>query len=258
MRLGGRTVLTDPFLTDYASPLAGVGPRRYVPPGLAIGDLPLIDLIVVSHNHYEHLDLRTIAALPERERTTVVVPLGLGRYFATRGFRDVRELGWYGATRVGPLAVKALPAIHFSKRGLFDRNRTLWASFAIEAEDGSRLYFGGDTAYGPVFAEIGEREGPFDLAMLGIGAYEPRAVMSASHATPEEAVRIARDLGARRIVGMHWGTIVLTPEPPFEAPARFRAAAEALGYAADEVWLLRIGESRSLPPPTARAANRPT
>lgn len=245
IRLAGRTILTDPFLSDHASPIAPLGPRRFAPAGLAPQRLPPVDVLLLSHNHYDHLDLPTVEALPGKARIDVVAPLGLGHYFTERGYGRVRELDWGDEARLGPLRVKALPAIHFSRRTLFDRNQTLWTGYAIEG-GGSRLYFAGDTAYGPAFEELGRSEAAFDLALLPIGAYAPRELMRASHATPEEAVQIGRELGARRLVAMHWGTIQLTDEPPFEPPGRFRSAARAAGYADELAWVMAIGETRAI------------
>ncbi len=245
LRLGGQTVLLDPYLGDYASPLARFGPRRFVPPPLPPEGLPPIDLLVISHNHYDHLCAATLARLPGRERMRAIVPLGLKPFMLRRGFTRVHEVDWHDRIELGRLAVTALPAVHWSRRKPWDRNRTLWASFALEA-DGIRVYFAGDTGYGPVFRDIGHRYGPFDLALLPIGAYEPRSIMEAHHTTPEEAVRLGLDLGAGVIVAMHWGTVVLTDEPPFEPPARFRAAAAAAGLDEARAWLMRIGETRAL------------
>ena len=246
LRMDGKNVLIDPFLSDYASPVQGIGPRRFTPPGLPVEALPPIDLLLVSHNHYDHLDAKTIAALPNKSHIRVIVPLGLGRFFRTRGYRSVAELDWHQQAPSGPLTVTAVPAIHRSARTLIDRNRTLWAGFVIESKE-RRLYFGGDTGYGAVFRETGRRYGPFDLAMLGIGCYAPRAAMHMNHANPEEAIQIALDLGARHVIGMHWGAIVMTVEPPFEPPVRFRAAAERGGFAPEAAWLMRVGETRLLP-----------
>ena len=245
LHLEGRTILTDPYLSDHASPLPPLGPKRFARPGLPPRRLPRIDLLLLSHNHYDHLDLPTIEALAGKDRVEVVVPLGLAGYFRERGYLRVYELDWYGERRLPGLAITALPAIHFSKRTPFDRNRTLWTGYAIQGR-GKRVYFAGDTAYGPVFQEVGRRVAPFELALLPIGAYEPRLLMQGSHATPEEALRIGRELGARRVVGMHWGTIRLTDEPPFEPPERFRAAAPAAGYGPDDAWVLRVGETRAV------------
>jgi len=244
--MAGQTILIDPFLSDYASPVQGVGPRRFTPPGLSVGQLPRIDVLLVSHNHYDHLDARTIEALPDKERIAVVVPLGLGRFFAARGFRRITELDWHGRVTIDGLAVTCVPAIHRSARSLVDRNRTLWGGFVLESAR-RRLYFGGDTAYGTIFQETGRRHGPFDLALLGIGCYAPRAAMAMNHADPEEAVQIALDLGARQVMGMHWGTLRMTEEPPFEPPRRFRIAAAAAGFGPDQAWLMRVGETRALP-----------
>jgi L-ascorbate metabolism protein UlaG (beta-lactamase superfamily) len=256
IRLAGQTILIDPFLSDYASPVQGVGPRRFTPPGLPVAALPQIDLLLVSHNHYDHLDAGTIAALPNKARIRVVVPLGLGRFFRRRGYRSVAELDWHQQSAAGPLTITAVPAIHRSARTLIDRNRTLWAGFVIESAE-RRLYFGGDTGYGAVFTETGRRYGPFDLAMLGIGCYAPRAAMHMNHANPEEAIQIALDLGARHVIGMHWGTIVMTVEPPFEPPVRFRTAATRGGYAPDEAWLMKVGETRLLPRGVIAEPDRP-
>jgi L-ascorbate metabolism protein UlaG (beta-lactamase superfamily) len=146
---------------------------------------------------------------------------------------------------VAGIEVTGLPAIHFSKRTLFDRNQTLWGGYAVQSSR-KRLLFAGDTGYGPIFPQLGRNARPFDAALLPIGAYEPRLLMRAVHVNPEEAVQIGRDLNARRLVAMHWGTIQLTEEPPFEPPERFRAAAHAAGYGDDQVWVLRIGETRVL------------
>ncbi len=240
LRLGGITVLTDPYLSDVAGP-AGLGPRRFVAPALSAEQLPPADVIIVSHNHYDHLDHEALKAYPHKQGVEVIVPLGVGGMFRKLGYAQVRELDWWEAWTVGAMKVTALPAIHFSGRGMFDRNRSLWASFAIEAA-GKKIWFGGDTALGPVFDEIGRKAGPFDLALVPIGAYAPRSIMQAVHANPEEAVAIARAIQAKRAVGMHWGTIRLTSEDPFEPPRRFLAAANPLF--GENAWILKIGETR--------------
>jgi L-ascorbate metabolism protein UlaG (beta-lactamase superfamily) len=251
VRLGGMTVLTDPHLSDYASPFQALrlGPKRFTPPGIAVKDLPPIDVVVVSHNHYDHLDAATLRRLPHKDRISVVVPLGLGDFCRKRGFADVRELDWEMATARDGLTVTCLPAYHWSGRWLNDRNQTLWCGFAIE-HGGRRVYFAGDTGYGPAFAALGRRYGPFDTGLVPIGAYAPRLLMAPQHVDPDEAVKIGRDLGCRRLVGMHWGSIVLTTEPAFEPPERFRAAGRAGGYRDEDLWVMRIGETRALAPAT--------
>jgi len=242
MRLGGRLVLTDPYLAKVAGPF-GLGPRRFLPAAVEAQDLPQLDLIVISHNHYDHIDTAALKAYRWRGETPVICPLGVGALLRRLGFAEIYELDWWESRAFGDLAVSALPAVHFSGRGPFDRNRTLWASMALTSPD-RKVWFGGDSGYGACFREIGERAGPFDLALIGIGAYEPRVIMEPSHATPEEAIAIARDIGARAAVGMHWGSIMLTPENPFEAPDRFRNAARDQQYGEANAWIMQVGEVR--------------
>ncbi len=248
LRTAGRTILTDPFLSDRASPFAALGPRRYVPPGLPLDALPRIDAIVISHNHYDHLDERSLReiSLKGRGATAAVVPSGLGSFFSSRGYKDVRELGWGEGTLLGNSSLTCLPAVHFSGRTPFDRNRSLWASWSIVSPS-RRVFFAGDTGYGPAFEEIGRRNGPFDLGLVPIGAYEPASIMRPMHCNPEEAVALGRDVRASTLVAMHWGTIVLTDEPPFEPPGRFRAAANRAGWPDGRAWVMRIGETRETP-----------
>jgi L-ascorbate metabolism protein UlaG (beta-lactamase superfamily) len=246
IRLGGRTILTDPFLSPRASPFAGFGPERYAGPGLPSERLPLLDVLLLSHNHYDHLDLPALSRLKDTARTTLVMPLRLGRYLDTGRFRRAMELDWLQRVEAAGLAVTAVPAIHFSKRGLFDRNASLWCGYHLEAGSGRAILFTGDTAYGPVFRQVAPSLKRPDLALVPIGAYAPRLLMQGSHCTPEEGVRIGRDWGAERLCGMHWGTIKLTDEPPFEPPQRFAAAAAAAGYRPEQAWTLAIGETRLL------------
>ncbi len=242
LRMAGKLVLTDPYLSRTAGPY-GLGPKRFLDAAVQAEALPKLDLIAISHNHYDHLDTRALGAYRYRSETPVVCPLGLAPLLKRQGFGDVIELDWWQDWQLGELTVSCLPAVHFSGRGLGDRNKTLWASFAF-ASSTRKLWFGGDSAPGEVFREIGERAAPFDLALVGIGAYTPRAIMQASHATPEEAIGIAREIGAKAAVGMHWGSIMLTPEDPFEAPDRFRRAALEQQYGEDNAWVMQVGEVR--------------
>lgn len=219
LRLGNCHILTDPFLSDYASPAV----KRMVPPALTGNQVPALDILLLSHNHYDHLDRATLKILARRfPDTQVFVPLGLRRLLQSCGFTRVRELDWYDRAEVSGISVTAVPAIHMARRGLTDMNRTLWCGFALGHQQWQG-YFAGDTAYGPVFKEIGERLGPFDLALVPIGAYQPRRLMHCVHTTPEEALQIARQIGARHTIAMHWGSIRLTTEPMDEPPERFLA-----------------------------------
>ncbi len=246
IRLAGKIILTDPYLTKHASPIR-FGPKRFVPPGIPISALPAIDVILLSHNHYDHLDDQGLRKLRHRDRTTVMTPLGNAKFLTDKGFKEVIELDWHESSEIGEITVTALPVIHWSQRNRSDTNKSLWSGFSIKAGQHLPFFFSGDSGYGPVFRELGDRYGPFDLAIVGIGAYEPRAIMQASHANPEEAVQMAVDLQARAVLGMHWGTVLLTEEPPFEPPGRFRAAAASARYAPDDTWIMAIGETRLLP-----------
>jgi N-acyl-phosphatidylethanolamine-hydrolysing phospholipase D len=236
--------LTDPIWSDTPSPLSFAGPRRFVPPGVALEDLPPIDFVLVSHNHYDHLDLRTLTALAERDpETRFFVPLANGDLLRESGIANVEELDWGEARAVAGVVVHCLPARHWSQRGLGDRGRALWASWAVRGPE-RRFYFAGDTGYFDGFARIAEALGPFDLAAVPIGAYQPVKMMREAHLDPEEAVRAALDLRARRALAMHYGTFDLSDEPLDEPPRRFRDAAAASALGPDAAWVLRIGETR--------------
>jgi N-acyl-phosphatidylethanolamine-hydrolysing phospholipase D len=243
VRMDGVTFLTDPIWSERASPLSFAGPKRRVPPGVPFESLPPVDFVVVSHAHYDHLDLPTLRRLTNG-RTVFLVPLGLGALLEREGIRPVRELDWWDETRVGEAAIHCVPARHWSQRTPFDRDETLWSGWVVRGA-AHRFYFAGDTGYTTSFREIGARLGPFDLAGLPIGAYEPAAMMQTVHLNPEEAAQAALDLGARRVVGVHWGTFDLTDEPLGEPPVRFRAAATAAGLDDDEAWVLATGETRA-------------
>ena len=245
LTLDGRRIVIDPFLADRASPVSFAGPRRFIKAPLSILDLGHIDTLVISHNHYDHLCWHTLRYLPNKATVQVICPTGLGHWFLQRGFQQVTELGWHHSTHAGSVEVTAVPAIHHSRRGLFDSNRSLWAGYLFHC-DGFKIYFGGDSAMGPVFRQTGHRYGPVDLALLGIGAYAPRKLLRSVHACPEEAVEMALALRAKAILGMHWGTIELSEEEAFEPARRFMAAACETGYTEDAIWLPSVGETRPL------------
>lgn len=238
------TFLTDPIWSATASPVSFAGPRRFVPPGLALEALPPIDFVVISHNHYDHLDLPTLAALAKRRaETRFFVPLGNGALLRENGIENVVELDWGESREHRGVHVTCLPTQHWSKRGFGDDNAALWASWAVVGPE-RRFHFAGDTGWFDGFARIGETFGAFDLAAVPIGAYEPAAMMRAAHLDPEEAVRAALALRARRALAIHYGTFDLSDEPLDEPPRRFRAAAEAQGLGSEAAWVLRVGETR--------------
>ncbi|SEF64002.1 L-ascorbate metabolism protein UlaG, beta-lactamase superfamily [Saccharopolyspora kobensis] len=240
LRMGGATVLTDPV---WSSRIPGV-PRRLTPPGVAFSELPPIDAVVISHNHYDHLDAPTIQRLPRS--TPVLVPVGLGRWFRRRGFTEVVELDWWQSAEVAGLTFDFAPARHWSRRGPRDTCRSLWGSWMITGPR-HRVYHAGDSGYGPHFAEIGQRYPDIDVAMVPIGAYDPRWFMRPVHMDPEEAVQAVADLGAAHAATMHWGTFVLTREPVVEPLVRVRKAWREAGHDPDRLWDLAVGESRVLP-----------
>jgi N-acyl-phosphatidylethanolamine-hydrolysing phospholipase D len=244
VQMGGRTFLTDPIWSRTASPVSWLGPRRYVAPGLDLTALPPIDFVVISHSHYDHLDLATLEQLARRgDGTRFIVPLGNAALLRDAGIERVEELDWGQATRVGALEIRCVPSQHWSQRGLFDARRSLWCAWVVLAPE-RRFYFMGDSGLFPGFDDVGRAFGPFDLAAVPIGAYEPRAMMRPHHVDPAEAVQAGRWLRARRLVAIHFGTFDLSDEPLDEPPQRFRAAAARAGYAEAETWVLRIGETR--------------
>ena len=257
-QFGGLSLLTDPIFSERASPLAFAGPRRRQPPGIAIGVLPHIDLVLASHNHYDHLDAASVRALNAQPGgpPVFVVPLGVGRWLADQGARTGVELDWWEELHVGGVDVVLVPAQHWSGRGLSDRMKTLWGGFAVFAPD-CQLFYAGDTAYSRDFAGIRDRfaarqtpaaGGGFDLALLPIGAYEPRWFMANQHINVEEAVKIHRDLGAKRSLGVHWGTFELTDEALDEPPKALARIRAAESFDDDDFFVLAVGETRALPP----------
>jgi len=262
LQLAGANVLTDPVFSDFASPVRGVGPRRLVPPGLALADLPPLDVVLLSHNHYDHFDTSSLRALAAAHpQAQWVCPLKLGPAVRALGARTVHELDWWAsaalATAGGELTVTGVPAQHFSGRTPFDRDATLWCGYAL-AGGGRRVLFAGDTGLHPEFARIGETCGPFDVALMPIGAYDPRWFMKPVHMNPEEAVEAFRALSGRAdgpgaFVPIHWGTFQLTDEPLDEPPRRLRAAWAGCGLPAELLWILRHGETRELASPAVRA-----
>ena len=242
LRLSDTNLLLDPFLSDYATSMPPFGPKRYTPPGLPVGKMPKIDLIIISHNHYDHLDGATLTALPNRRNIPMIVPLRLRGFCLELGYEKVTELDWYDAIKFGPITVTSLPAIHFSGRGLFDRNESLWTGYAI-TDGRTKIHFCGDTAYHSLFKEIGRKYGPFDYGLVPIGAYRPQPMKNGAHATPEEAVKLGRDLRANKLIPIHWGSIILSQVPPFEAPERFLKAGLEAGYDELSLCKMKVGET---------------
>jgi L-ascorbate metabolism protein UlaG (beta-lactamase superfamily) len=235
-------VLTDPVYSERASPLRFAGPRRVRAPAVHFDDLPPIAVVLLSHNHYDHCDVRTLRAIESRWRPLVVTPIGNGRLLKSLRIRRVEELDWWQDASQSPLPVMLTPAQHFSARTPFDRNRALWGGFLLKS-DGRRIFFAGDSGYAPHFAEVRTRCGHIDLALLPIGAYEPRWFMRDIHMNPEEAVQAHMDLGAQRSIGMHFGTFQLTLEAIDDPVHALDAARRAHGVAAEAFRAPDFGES---------------
>jgi N-acyl-phosphatidylethanolamine-hydrolysing phospholipase D len=273
VQASGLNVLTDPIFSDHAFPVQFAGPKRAQSPGVALADLPGVDVVVISHNHYDHLDADSIQALEKRApgKTLFLVPLGLKVWMESQGVRQVVELDWWQHVRVrrgadgrtqlaqaapagtpdDAVAFYLTPVQHWSARSFTDRRQTLWGGWAVFGP-GFHWYFSGDTGYSRDFADTRERfagryPGGFDLALLPIGAYEPRWFMQQQHMNPADAVQAHIDLGARRSVGIHWGTFSLTDEPLDQPPRDLAAARQARQLADDAFSVLKIGETRLLP-----------
>lgn len=244
VQLDGVNVLTDPHWSARASPFPFAGPRRLYPPGLAFEDLPPIHAVVISHDHYDSLDVATVRRLAAAHRPRFLVPLGFRAWFAGVGIGEgVEELDWWERREVRGVTFTFVPTQHWSARTPWDADRRLWGGWALAGRE-RRALFVGDTGWWAGLREIGARLGPFDLVMVGIGAYEPPAVMARVHTTPEEALRVFGAVRGRTFVAMHWGTFDLGEEPLDEPPRRLEAEARRLGLPPERVWVLGLGETR--------------
>jgi len=249
IKLGNTTIITDPVFSKNAGPLF-FGPKRFTEPALTLDEIPKTDLFLLTHNHYDHQDMRTIKRFPFKD-SKVLLPLKLGKYFIRNGYKDVNEMDWYDEIKINDeLKVTFLPAVHWSKRSLTDTNKTLWGNFLIEYKD-KKILFACDTGVGNIYKELGDKFGPIDLTLINIGAYNfypmmPYKDKSAYHTNPEEALSIARDLKSKKAIGMHWGTFVLSLEPIMEPRKRFKDNAEKYGFKKEDAIIFKIGEFQSL------------
>jgi N-acyl-phosphatidylethanolamine-hydrolysing phospholipase D len=249
----GLNILTDPIFTDRASPIPFAGPKRYVRHAMDYAELPEIDLVLISHNHYDHLDTDTLEQLSEKSLTQTkpirfYVPLGLIPILSDSGVQeqDIQEMDWWDTSETADYKIHALPTQHWSARGTSDRRETLWASWAVEIQ-GRKLWFAGDTGYNNVqFKQIGKYLGKADLAIIPIGAYEPRWFMQQYHVNPGEAINIHQDINSDYSIGMHWGTFPLTAEMPMAPVIELEQQRAKKGVSAQEFDTMAIGESRSV------------
>ena len=245
IKLGNTTIITDPVFSKNAGPLI-FGPDRFTEPALRLDEIPKTDLFLLTHNHYYHLDKSTIRKFPFKD-AKVLLPLKLGKYFKPR-FKDINEMDWYDEIKVNnDLKITFLPAVHWSKRSLTDTNKTLWGNFLIEYK-GKKILFACDTGYGNIYKDLGEKYGPIDITIINIGAYnfKPMFDKSIYHTTPEEALNVAQDLKSKKVIGMHWGTFVLSLEPIMEPRKRFKDNAENFGFNKKDAIVFKIGEFKKL------------
>jgi N-acyl-phosphatidylethanolamine-hydrolysing phospholipase D len=248
LRIAGKNVLFDPIFSQRASPLSFVGPKRLVPLPIEVAELPKIDVVMISHNHYDHLDEDTVLQLARQASGSprFLVPLGLKAWFNGIGIERVDEAQWWQGFEEGPLKIDFVPVQHWSRRTLTDTNATLWGGWVVHGE-GLRIIHTGDTGYSKDFRDIGERFGGFDMAFIPIGAYAPRWFMQVMHVDVPEALQVRADLRAQRAIGIHWGTFEdLTDEPPDEPPLLLARQRELHGLRVDQFDVMKIGETRAL------------
>ena len=245
IKLGDTTMITDPVFSKNAGPLI-FGPKRFTEPSLKLKEIPKIDLFLLTHNHYDHLDMMTVRRFPFKD-AKVLLPLKLGKYFKKNGYKDINEMDWYEEVIINEkLKITFLPAVHWSKRSLTDTNKTLWGNFLIEY-NGKKIFFACDTGIGNIYRDLGKKYGPIDLTFINIGAYNFYPIMpykdkSVYHTNPEEALSLGRDLKTKKMIGMHWGTFVLSLEPIMEPPVRFKKNAEKYGFKKEDALIFKIGQ----------------
>ncbi len=249
IKLGDTTIITDPIFSKNAGPLF-FGPKRFTKPALRLNEIPKTDIFLLTHNHYDHQDMTTIRRFPFKD-AKVLLPLRLGKYFTRNGYKYVNEMDWYDEIEIKQnLKITFLPAVHWSKRSLTDTNRSLWGNFLIEYNK-KKIIFGCDTGVGDIYKDLGNKYGPIDLTFINIGAYNFFPIMpykdkSIYHTNPEEALEIAKNLKSKKVIGMHWGTFVLSLEPIMEPPIRFKKNAEKYGFKKEDTIIFKIGEVVSL------------
>lgn len=246
VRVGGFSVLTDPHFSERAFPVQWAGPKRKVPSPVSVDELPSIDVVVISHSHYDHLDKNTIQGIARVQPNTLfLVPLGVEKILASWGVHNTKALDWWEEHTVKNTKLTLVPAYHWSARTLTDRNETLWGGWAVSHPE-LNFYFSGDTGYSEDFKQIGQRLGPFDFSAIAVGAYEPRWFMKAQHVNPDEAVQIHKDVASKQSIGVHWGTFELTDEALDQPIGDLREAIQKRGLDQKAFRLLEAGETIKL------------
>ena len=247
IKLGNTTIITDPLFSKNTGPLI-FGPKRYVDPAINLNEVPKTDIFLLTHNHYDHLDVNAVRNFPHKN-AKVITPLKLSKYF--NRYKDVNELDWYEKIKINKdLQITLLPAVHWSKRSLFDTNKTLWGNYLIEYKN-KKILFACDTGVGNIYKELGNKYGPIDITFINIGAYNffpimPKKDKSIYHTNPEEALSLAKDLKSKKVIGMHWGTVILSLEPIMEPPERFKKNAFKYGFKNNDAIIFKIGEVKKI------------
>ena len=242
IQVDGLNILTDPIWSERASPFSWFGPKRMRPPGIQFEDLPPIDVVLISHNHYDHLDMPTINRLEKIHKPKFYVPLGVGAFLKKYHIDNVTEMDWWQEKKInGKVTLACVPAQHFSSRGMFDRDATLWCGYVIKQDSGN-IYFAGDTGYGNFFKTIGERYSPIELALIPIGAYVPQWFMSPIHVSPSEAVQIHLDVNAKKSIAMHFGTFPLADDGMLQPVADLKKALKSRGLSDNDFMALTEGQ----------------
>lgn len=247
IQLDGKNILTDPIWSERCSPISFLGPKRYTPVGIKIENLPKIDIVLISHNHYDHLDIPTLRELEKRFSPYFFVGLKNGELLKVEGLTKIIELDWWDSYSILDLEIHFTPAQHFSARGIFDRNKSLWGSFVVRSKKQKSFYFAGDTGYFHHFIEIGKKFQNLDLAILPIGAYEPRWFMKDFHVNPEDSVQAFLDLKAKYMIPMHYQTFVLSDEALDEPLKKTKEEFEKKVGDLSKLIDLKIGETRFFP-----------
>ena len=241
IQIDGMNILTDPIWSDRCSPVQFAGPKRHVKPGIKLENLPKIDAIIISHNHYDHLDRLTIEHFGNDP--VYFIPLGIGEFLEDLDITNYEELDWWDDLTLNGLKFNCVPSQHFSNRGMLDRNKTLWCGWVIQGKS-ETIYFAGDTGYFPGFVEIGEKFAPITVAAIPIGAYLPRWFMSPVHVSPQQAIQAFVDVKAEYFVPIHWGTFELADEPLDNPPKVLKQEIERLNLDSDKFAILHHGETR--------------
>ena len=245
LQIDGVNILTDPHLTKRASPVSFAGPKRTTPPGLNFEDIPIIDIIIISHNHYDHLDRETIYQIIRKQKNnqpTIYVPLKLKNLLRSFGATNVKELGWWDSTKFKNLKIHSVPTQHWSNRS-FNTNKTLWCGWVIEGSN-FKTFFCGDTGYSKDFINIKEKFNYMDLSLIPIGAYAPRWFMKDHHCNVEEAIQIHKDIKSKYSIAMHWGTFQLTDEPMEEPPKLLKSLSSKKNLSNNEFITMEHGETK--------------